>query len=91
MADLICREVDSAFAQDPALAARFPEAPAARGAASATLQTHVADRPGHDRRYAIDDGRIRRELGYRTARSFGEGLAATLRWYIDNESWWRRP
>ena len=91
VADLICREVDQAFAADPALARRFPAAPAARGEASAMLKTHVPDRPGHDRRYAIDDGKIRSELGYRPARGFSEGLAETVRWYIANAAWWQRP
>jgi len=49
----------------------------------------VPDRPGHDRRYAIDDGKIRAELGVVPRTPFGEGLRATVRWYIDNEPWWR--
>ncbi|RZU48528.1 dTDP-glucose 4,6-dehydratase [Krasilnikovia cinnamomea] len=48
----------------------------------------VADRMGHDQRYALDDGKIRRELGYRPRVSFAEGLPATVRWYRDNERWW---
>ena len=48
----------------------------------------VSDRPGHDERYAIDAGRIDRELGWRPKRSFEEGLKQTVRWYLDNESWW---
>jgi dTDP-glucose 4,6-dehydratase len=49
----------------------------------------VADRPGHDRRYAIDAARIRRELGWRPAHAFEDGLAATVAWYLANEPWWR--
>lgn len=49
----------------------------------------VPDRPGHDRRYAIDDAKIRGELGVSPRVSFEEGLRATVRWYIDNEPWWR--
>jgi len=49
----------------------------------------VEDRPGHDRRYALDDERIRRELGYRPRVDFGAGLAATVAWYRDNPDWWR--
>jgi len=52
------------------------------------LITHVADRPGHDARYAIDPARIRDELGWRPSVSFREGLERTLRWYLDNEAWW---
>jgi dTDP-glucose 4,6-dehydratase len=88
--DLICEGVDRAFRLDPQLARRFPNAPAAAGESSARLKTYVADRPGHDRRYAIDAAKISRELGYRPARGFEEGLASTIAWYLDNESWWRR-
>jgi dTDP-glucose 4,6-dehydratase len=49
----------------------------------------VPDRPGHDRRYAIDDAKIRAELGVVPQVPFEEGLGATVRWYIDNEPWWR--
>jgi dTDP-glucose 4,6-dehydratase len=86
----ICNGVDEAFRSDPSLARRFPNAPAARGEPSTSLKTRVADRPGHDRRYAIDARKIERELGYRPAQSFEQGLASTIRWYIDNETWWRR-
>ena len=49
----------------------------------------VADRPGHDRRYAIDASRIGDELGWKPSVSFEEGIAATIRWYQDHEDWWR--
>ena len=51
--------------------------------------TFVTDRPGHDRRYAIDPERIRTELGWRPSVTLEEGLARTVRWYLDNEAWWR--
>lgn len=51
------------------------------------LVRHVVDRPGHDRRYAIDDAKLR-ALGWSPARSFEDGLAATVDWYRDNRSWW---
>jgi dTDP-glucose 4,6-dehydratase len=54
------------------------------------LVTRVADRPGHDRRYAIDATRIRRELGWSPAETFESGLAMTVRWYLDNADWCRR-
>lgn len=85
----ICIEVDRAFAEMPDLAARFPEAPAAQGRATATLKTFVEDRKGHDRRYAIDERKARAELGYVPRHDFAHGLAGTLRWYLDNEDWWR--
>ncbi|MFZ2224773.1 MAG: dTDP-glucose 4,6-dehydratase [Candidatus Deferrimicrobium sp.] len=49
----------------------------------------VPDRPGHDRRYAIDDAKIRAELGVVPRVPFEEGLLDTVRWYLDNEPWWR--
>jgi dTDP-glucose 4,6-dehydratase len=52
------------------------------------LMTHVADRPGHDRRYAIDATRLREELGWQAQIPFEQGIEATVRWYLDNEWWW---
>ena len=49
----------------------------------------VADRPGHDARYAIDPSRIRQELGWRPSVTVEEGLRRTVQWYLDNEAWWR--
>ena len=51
--------------------------------------TFVTDRPGHDARYAIDPSRIRDELGWRPSVTLDEGLERTVRWYLDNEAWWR--
>ena len=51
--------------------------------------TFVTDRPGHDLRYAIDPTRIRTELGWRPSVTVEEGLARTVQWYLDNDSWWR--
>ena len=72
--DRICDAVD----------ARSPRAgqPARRA-----LKTFVADRPGHDRRYAIDATKIRRELGWAPAHRFEEGLAATVNWYLEHRDW----
>ena len=53
------------------------------------LITFVADRPGHDLRYAIDASRIRSELGWRPTVTLDEGLERTVRWYLDNAAWWR--
>lgn len=49
----------------------------------------VAERPGHDHRYAIDARRIQQELGWRPLETFESGIASTVRWYLDNEAWWR--
>lgn len=51
--------------------------------------TFVADRPGHDLRYAIDPTRIRQELGWRPSVTLAEGLEKTVTWYLENEEWWR--
>lgn len=59
------------------------------GAPHDRLITFVTDRPGHDARYAIDPSRIREELGWRPSVTLQEGLRRTVRWYLDNESWWR--
>ena len=52
------------------------------------LITFVADRPGHDRRYAIDASKAHRELSWRPQESFDTGLERTVRWYLDNRAWW---
>jgi dTDP-glucose 4,6-dehydratase len=53
------------------------------------LITFVADRPGHDRRYAIDASKLERELGWRAAETFETGLAHTVDWYLQNRAWWQ--
>jgi len=80
--DTICDilENERPAAENPALAAR--------GLASYRgLKTFVADRPGHDRRYAIDDTKIRTELAWEPRHDFASGLHATVRWYLANRSW----
>jgi len=52
-----------------------------------SLITYVADRPGHDRRYAIDAGKIEHELGWKPAETFETGIRKTVQWYLDNQSW----
>jgi dTDP-glucose 4,6-dehydratase len=61
--------------------------PRADGGKYADLKTYVADRPGHDRRYAIDAGKIERELGWRPQETFESGIEKTVRWYLDNPDW----
>jgi dTDP-glucose 4,6-dehydratase len=58
------------------------------GGARRRLVTFVDDRPGHDRRYAIDPSKIETELGWRPLESFESGLRKTVRWYLDNRAWW---
>jgi dTDP-glucose 4,6-dehydratase len=86
---VICRLVDEAFAVEPTLARRFPRAPAAAGRSSEEHIAFVRDRPGHDRRYAIDASKIERELGFCPRESFETGIRKTLSWYLANERWWR--
>jgi len=87
--ELICSLVDARFADDPSLAVRYPECPAARREPCRILIEFVTDRAGHDFRYAIDATRVRDELGFTPARTFEQGIEATLDWYLMNESWWR--
>ncbi len=56
---------------------------------SEDLIRFVTDRPGHDRRYAIDASKIRTELSWKPVHTFEEGLAETVRWYVENASWWQ--
>ena len=71
--ELICDLIDEMSAQ--------------LGGSSRKLITFVKDRPGHDRRYAIDAGKIQRELGWVPAHSFEQGIRETVRWYLDNQPW----
>ncbi|MFB1081786.1 dTDP-glucose 4,6-dehydratase [Jeotgalibacillus sp. JSM ZJ347] len=57
---------------------------------SKDLITYVADRPGHDKRYAIDPAKITAELGWQPSYYFEEGLKETIEWYLENEGWWRK-
>ncbi|UCD84414.1 MAG: dTDP-glucose 4,6-dehydratase [Deltaproteobacteria bacterium] len=55
-----------------------------------SLITFVKDRPGHDRRYAIDSSKLRKELGWKSQTDFQGGLRETIRWYLDNRKWWEK-
>jgi dTDP-glucose 4,6-dehydratase len=86
---MLCAITDTAYANNPVLRERFPKSAAARGAPSASLITFVRDRPGHDRRYAIDSSKLERELGFSARTRLTDGLRTTFEWYVANESWWR--
>jgi dTDP-glucose 4,6-dehydratase len=86
---LICDTLDRAFAADSRLASRFPCCPAASGQSCRSLISYVTDRPGHDHRYAINATKLADELGHRCNVDFESGLGQTIRWYLDQEDWWR--
>ncbi len=86
---LICTRMNALFASDATLKARFPEAVSAIAGCAEKLIQHVRDRPGHDRRYAIDPARARAQLGYAPHESFDSGIDKTIRWYLNNETWWQ--
>jgi dTDP-glucose 4,6-dehydratase len=82
----LCEVAEQAFARHPELARQFPQCPREQ---LAGLIRHVADRPGHDRRYAIDCGKIERELGFAPRVGLDEGLRDTFTWFANNAAWWR--
>lgn len=86
---MLCSIADDLFATSVELRTRFPAAAAAQGRSSESLIQFVRDRPGHDRRYAIDCRKIERTLGFAPSVALTEGLQRTFQWYLDNEPWWR--
>jgi dTDP-glucose 4,6-dehydratase len=76
---LLCELLEEMHPEKPAGVAHYQD-----------LITYVADRPGHDLRYAIDASKIERELGWTPMETFETGMRKTVRWYLDNEAWWRR-
>ncbi|USI72346.1 dTDP-glucose 4,6-dehydratase [Sphingomonas morindae] len=89
LAQSLCAGLDALFADRPELARRFPDAPPARGRATAALLHFVADRPGHDRRYALATDKARDRLGFAPRRRLADGLAQSIAWYVEAEAWWR--
>src|ERR1700722_15981094 len=85
----LCGLVDHAIGARADLRAVFPASPAVQAGRAADLITHVRDRLGHDRRYAIDYTKAKNELGYAPARDLASGLGATLEWYLTNTGWWK--
>jgi dTDP-glucose 4,6-dehydratase len=84
----LCALVDEAVGAQPQLKAAHPAAPGAQGRPALDLIEHVRDRPGHDRRYAIDYRKAEREIGYAPTHDLQQGLRATLGWYLENRAWW---
>ena len=85
----LCTQLEQRFAQRPALAKAYPESPANRQGGAHGLIEFVADRPGHDRRYALDASKARRDLGFNPRHTPEAGLAATIDWYLANRPWWQ--
>jgi dTDP-glucose 4,6-dehydratase len=84
----LCALMDEVLSQRADLRAAFTTSPSTRGGRSADLISYVRDRPGHDRRYAIDYRKAERELEYSPARNLQTGLRETLHWYLSNRAWW---
>lgn len=89
LARQICDIADGLFRERPEFHARFPSCPACHGESTAGLIRFVEDRPGHDRRYALDCDKVERELGFGSSITLSRGLRDTFLWYLDHESWWR--
>ncbi|WP_068546665.1 dTDP-glucose 4,6-dehydratase [Thalassotalea crassostreae] len=85
----VCKLVENEFANNESLAGKFADAKAAIAGDTKSLITYVKDRPGHDRRYAIDATKTQNELGYKPRESFETGIAKTVKWYLENEEWWQ--
>jgi dTDP-glucose 4,6-dehydratase len=86
---MLCGLVDARLREQPQLQKAFPGAPVFNGKNAVELITYVRDRPGHDRRYAIDYAKAARELNYAPAMSLKTGLRETVDWYLHNIPWWQ--
>jgi dTDP-glucose 4,6-dehydratase len=86
---MLCRLVDQSLAESADLRAAFPNSPAASGKQADVLISHVRDRLGHDRRYAVNFSKAKSALGYEPAQDLTAGLTATLKWYLTNTRWWQ--
>lgn len=85
----LCIQLNRIFSEDLALHERFPLAKNAIAGSAEKLIQFVTDRPGHDRRYAIDPSKSNEELKYSPTETFESGLEKTILWYLNNEAWWK--
>ena len=85
----LCDLTDVYLSKRPDLREAFPASPVVSGKRAVDLIAYVRDRPGHDRRYAINYGKAERELNYAPARDLAQGLRATMEWYIAHTAWWQ--
>ena len=86
--NLVCKLMDQIFQNNAELATKYPQACKAIENKTRELITYVTDRPGHDRRYAIDAAKTNNELGYVPEESFETGIVKTVNWYLTNDAWW---
>lgn len=84
----LCVAVDKCFASQSALASQYPSCPAAVGRPCFESIEFVADRAGHDQRYAIAPDKLEQELGYAAQHNVSSGLRSTVEWYLANPEWW---
>jgi dTDP-glucose 4,6-dehydratase len=84
----LCALVDQQLTSDPVYRGLYPDSPIFQGKQATALISHVRDRQGHDRRYAINFGKAEAELRYRPSRNLAAGLKSTVQWYLDGSDWW---
>lgn len=84
----VCRAINDMFADNDNYVAIYPEAHNAAKGSCEELITYVEDRPGHDKRYAVDARKIRSELGFQVEKQLEQGILDTVKWYLDNKNWW---
>ncbi|HBT89472.1 dTDP-glucose 4,6-dehydratase [Desulfobacter sp.] len=87
---LICDLLLEQFSSDKSLSERFAKSPAAQAKHPATLISHVKDRAGHDRRYAINAEKIKDDLEFIPEESFETGIRKTLTWFLEHQPWWKQ-
>ena len=86
--NLICKKVDNFFLNNTGFQKQYPQAHAAMSGKSNSLIRFVKDRPGHDRRYAIDADKAFNALGFKPSEPFDKGINKTIQWYLENPGWW---
>ena len=87
--NVVCQLMNQAFQNDDKLAIKYSKASKAIESKAQELINYVTDRPGHDRRYAIDATKTNNELAYKPVESFETGIAKTVNWYLNNDTWWQ--
>ncbi|USD22368.1 dTDP-glucose 4,6-dehydratase [Microbulbifer variabilis] len=86
---LICKKINKEFSRDPELKKQYPLAVHAIQGRAQELINFISDRPGHDRRYAVNTDKAVSQLGYQPSEFFESGIQKTISWYLKNDTWWR--